>query len=76
IVVVEFSRRKKMHINWWQWLITVLGFCYTGFVLKMITSFLHEGSPQASLVMGLIFGFLAIVWGVLLGRFVFKTKKN
>ena len=76
IVVVEFSTRKKMHINWWQWLLTVLGFCYTGFVLKMITSFLHEGYPQASLVMGLIFGFLVIVWAVLLKRFVFTSKKN
>ena len=76
IVVVEYSKRKKIPVKWWQWLLTVLGFCYSGFVLKMITSFLHEGSPQASLVMGLIFGFIAIVWAVLLTRFVFVVKKN
>jgi len=76
LILVDFTRRKKLQILWWQWLITILGFIYTGFVLQMIISFLSEGSPQAALIMGLIFGFIAVIWGVLLGRFVFLTKKS
>ena len=76
LILVDFSRRKKIRINWWQWLFTILGFVYTGFVLQMIVSFSSEGSPKAALIMGLIFGFFAVIWGVLLGRFVFNRKKT
>jgi hypothetical protein len=47
---------------------------YTGFVLEVIISFLEEGAARAALVMGLALGFIAIVWAVLLGRFVFARK--
>jgi len=75
LILVEFSRKKKIHIRWWQWLLTILEFIYTGFVIQMILSFLSEGSPKAALVMGLIFGFIAVICGVLLKRFVFSVKK-
>jgi hypothetical protein len=48
-----------------------LGFLYAVFVAEVVVSFLEEGSPQAAMVMGAVMGFVAIVWGVLLGRFVF-----
>ena len=74
--VVYHTRSKELRIKWWQWIITVLGFSYTTFVLMMIKSFLDEGSPRAALVTGVIFGFIAVVWGVLLARFVFSRKSS
>jgi len=47
---------------------------YAVFVLEVIVGFLGEGAPQAALVMGLLTGIIAIVWGVLLKRFVFVNK--
>ena len=44
------------------------------FVLAMIKSFILEGVFRAALVMGVFFGFIAIVWGFLLGRLVFFRK--
>ena len=68
----DYANKNAIQINWWQWLLTILGIIYTVFVLEVIIGFLAEGEPQAALVMGLITGIAAVIWGVLLGRFVFK----
>ena len=44
---------------------------YAVFNLELIVGFFSEGAPQAALVMGGMTGIVAIVWGVLLKRFVF-----
>lgn len=77
ILLFNLARRQKMCVRWWQWILTVLGFMYATFVLEMTVSFLSEGAPRAALVMGIITGFIAVIWGVILRRFVFvkKTRK-
>jgi hypothetical protein len=67
-------QKHNMRLTWWQWILTILGFLYTTFVFELINSFLSEGAPRAALVMGIITGFFAVIWGVLLGRFVFFKK--
>lgn len=74
ILVVFYTRRKNLHVRWWQWILTVLCFLYAIFVLEVIVSFLDEGAGRAALVMGLALGFVSVVWAVLLGRFVFARK--
>jgi hypothetical protein len=71
-LLVDYVRKREIKLAWWHWTLTVLGIIYTVFVLELIVGFLGEGAPQAALVMGLITGIIAIVWGVLLRRFVFK----
>jgi hypothetical protein len=54
-----------------------VGILYAVFVVEIIVGYLEEGAPQAALVMGLATGLFAVVWGVLLGRFVFlKASKS
>ena len=67
-------RKHNIRLTWWQWILTIFGFLYSAFVFELINSFLSEGAPRAALVMGIITGFVAVVWGVLLGRFVFFKK--
>jgi len=76
LLLKDYVRKQKLRITWWQWLLTLLGFGYSIFVLEMIVSFLDEGSPKAAVVMGVFFGFIAVIWGVLLARFVFNKKKT
>jgi hypothetical protein len=71
LLLADFVRRRRLHLSWWQWALTVLGILYAVFVLAAITSFLEEGTPMGAVVMGTILGFVAVLWGVLLGRFVF-----
>lgn len=66
-----FVRRNQLHVNWWQWVLTVLGLAYAVFVVEVIVGFLSEGEPRAALVMGILLGIFAVIWAVLLGRFVF-----
>jgi hypothetical protein len=66
------SRKLGLKVRWWQWGLTFLAFVYSVFVLELVSSFLEEGMGRGALVMGLILGFVALIWGVLLGRFVFK----
>ena len=74
VAVVSYVRARKLSVGWWQWILTVLGFLYAVFVLEMSVSFLQEDAPRAALVMGIIMGFIAVVWGVMLARFVFAKK--
>ena len=67
-------KKHNIPLTWWQWILTILGFVYATFVFELINSFLSEGAPRAALVMGIITGFIAVIWGVLLGRFVFVKK--
>ena len=76
ISLILLTRKKNLQPTWWQWILTVLGLLYAGFVLEIIVSFLEEGAERAALVMGLALGFIAIVWAVLLGRFVFARKSQ
>ncbi len=76
ILLILRARKKHLRITWWQWVLTLLGLVYAGFVLEVIVSFLEEGAERAALVMGIILGFIAILWAVLLGRFVFASKSK
>jgi len=76
IFLILHARKKQFLVSWWQWMLTILGLLYAGFVLEVIVSFLEEGAERAALVMGLALGFIAIVWAVLLGRFVFVRKSK
>jgi hypothetical protein len=76
LITIDYSRRKKLHLSWWQWGITFLAFFYTTFVLEMIAAFLKESALRAALVTGVVFGFVAVVWAVLLSRFFFQEKNR
>jgi hypothetical protein len=76
ILIILYVRKKSLKVAWWQWILTVLGFIYLIFVLEVIVSFLDERAGRAALVIGLALGFIAFVWAVLLGRFVFTRKSK
>jgi hypothetical protein len=76
LLVVDYARARGLKLSWWRWVLTLLGFFYGVFVLEVIATFLEEGSTQAAVVMGSILGFAAVVWGVLLGRFVFSHREK
>jgi len=70
-MLFEYTRKNNIHLKWWHWVLTILGLAYVVFVLELIAGFIAEGEPRAALVMGLVTGIVAIVWAVLMGRFVF-----
>lgn len=75
-LLVNSVRRRGLSISFWQWGLTILAFLYAVFVCEMVVSFLQEGAGRAALVMGVILGFVAIVWAVLMARFVFTRKSG
>jgi hypothetical protein len=73
--LLVFARKRTLQIRWWQWALTILAFAYGIFVLEMVFSFLEEGMARGALVMGLVLGLFALIWAVLLVRFVFKGNR-
>jgi lipopolysaccharide export LptBFGC system permease protein LptF len=71
LTLIQYARAKGIPVGWWGWTLTALAFLYAVFVLEVIVSFLREGSAKGAIVMGTILGFIAVVWAVLLARFVF-----
>ena len=59
------SAKKAWKVRWWQWALTLIAIAYAVFVLEIIVSFLDEGMSRGALVMGLVLGFVALIWGVL-----------
>ncbi len=76
ISIIIHARKKKLRLTLWQWMLTILGLLYAGFILEVIVSFLEEGAERAALVIGIILGFIALLWAVLLDRFVFSRKSK
>lgn len=73
--IIRYSQKNQLIIAKWQWLLTIIEIAYIVFVLELIAGFIEEGSLKATLVMGSIFGFIAVIGAVLLGRFIFRIKK-
>ncbi len=76
IKLVDLLKSKNIKLIWWQWIIVVFWFLYCAFLIMMIESFINESALKAALIMGLIFGFIAVVWAVLVVRFIFKYQKS
>ena len=74
LLLINFVQKNDLHLKWWHWVVTILCILYAVFVVELIVGFLAEGAPQAALIMGIITGIVAIIWAVLLGRFVFVKK--
>lgn len=74
ILLTRFTRARALKVTWWQWGITFLGFLYGVLVLEVVVAFLREGTPKGAAVMGTLMGFVAVVWGVLLGRLVLRRQ--
>ena len=75
-LLLRFAQRRQLSVVWWQWALTVLNIMYTVFVIKVILSFLEEGMAKGAIVIGSIMGFGAVVWAVLLLRFVFSAPRR
>lgn len=74
ILLVVYTQKKDIVVKWWEWVLTVLAFLYAAFVLETIQAFLLEGTIQGAVVVGVVLSVIAIVWAVLLARFVFAPK--
>jgi len=74
LLLIMSSKKRERKVSWWQWILTFIGFIYLTFVLEVLVGFLEEGAGRAALVNGVILGIIAVVWGVLLGRFVFSRS--
>ena len=69
--IAETKRRRQIELRWWGWALTVGAVLYGIFVLELIAGFVAEGAPRAALVMGTMTSVVAVVWAVLLRRYVF-----
>lgn len=72
--LIKYSSRNDIELNLWMKVLTILGILYSVFVAEVIVGFIHEQELKAALVMGATTGIFAIIWGVLLGRFVFRFQ--
>jgi hypothetical protein len=76
LLLVHYARQRGLALGWWQWVLTVLAVLYAVFVIEVIVGFLGEGTAQAAAVLGLITAIPAVIWGVLLARFVFRSGRS
>ena len=74
LLLVQHARRRQLEPAWWQWGLTAAGFVYAVFVVEVVLSLLAEGTTKGAAVMGSLLGLVAVVWGVLLQRFVFRRR--
>ena len=73
-VLIVFCQTRKLSISWFQWILLIMEALFIIFWLEIIAAFLMEGSFKGALVNGILIGFMVAVIGVLLYRFIFKSK--
>jgi len=74
LLLINFMSRSSRKLLWYHWTLTLLCIFYSVFIVEVIVGFVSEGAYRAALVMGVIFGIPALIWSVLLARFVFVKK--
>ena len=72
VLLLRFADSRGLALTRWQWGFTVAWLLYLVLVMMVVVEFLREGTPKGAVVMGTVLGFPAVVWAVLLGRFVFR----
>jgi len=72
--LIHFSSKRETPLKIWHWVLIVIELAYILFVLELIAGFIEEGSAKAAVVMGSIFGLLAIIGAVLIWRFILKRS--
>lgn len=71
MLLISYTQKNKLQLQWWHWALTGLAILFAVFTAEVIHAFVVEGAAQAATITGLILGLLAVIWFVLLGRFVF-----
>jgi hypothetical protein len=76
LLLLRYARNRRLTVRGWGWGLTLLCLLYSVFVLEVMVEFLREGTPKGAVVMGALMGFVAVVWAVLLKRFVFREASG
>ncbi len=74
LILAHHVKTRCEPLRWWGWSLALSGVLYGAFVLAMVVAFLEEGTPKAALVQGVVFGLPAVLWGVVLARFVLRRR--
>ena len=71
-----FLRTSRIRLSWWHWGLGAILFVYFLFIAELVISFLEEGTVRGALVIGVIFGFLGLVGGLLFWRLIISPQKK
>lgn len=73
-----YAKKNDLQISWWKWIIIISGFSYAVFTIEVIAALLKEGTTKGAIVVGVVMGFSAILWGVVINRFLLPkpTKRE
>ncbi len=74
--LLTYSNTNGLELSLFHKILTIGGILYTVFVAEVIVGFIHEQELKAALVMGSTTGIFAIVWAVVLWRYVYSKKQK
>lgn len=67
------KRNKKFTV--FNWIFITAEIIYLAFIIEMTAGFIEEGAPKAALVMGSIFGSIAVIGAVLVSRLIILKNR-
>ena len=75
-LLMGFSRRRRLHVAWWQWTLTAIGVAWAAFAAEIIVALVDEGSARAAAIVGGLAVGSAALWGLLVWRLVFRRRPS
>jgi len=73
-IVVHRVKKHTIKMNYWKWALVVLVIAYSVLAIEVIFGFLAEDVPKAALVTGSVLGIPAVIFNVLIWRFMLSPK--
>ncbi|MDT8402106.1 MAG: hypothetical protein RQ743_10455 [Bacteroidales bacterium] len=73
-LVILFARSRNKKFTALNWFFIIAEIIYLAFIIELVAGFIEEGAPQAALVIGSIFGSVAVIGAVLVLRFIILKK--
>ncbi len=74
--LMSLKNKRGINLSFVNWMSIIFAFGYAIFVFELVLAFVEEGTFKGAAVMGAVFGFIAVVWAVLIYRFIFVKKMN
>lgn len=76
LLLVRHARKRRLAVPWWGWVLSFGLILHSSMTLVLVWNFVLAGSGKVAFLLGAALTAIAIVWGRLIARFVYRPLRH